>query len=71
MYGNNVQQQSKATTYGKNERPTSTVNISETGCLIYMKLSQFPDHIYAQNLWNFNVNQTNGFREIDVESSEY
>ena len=38
MYGNKVRQQRKAKTYGKNARPTSDVNISETCRLIYLKL---------------------------------
>ena len=57
--------------FRQKQRPTSDVNISETGCLIYMKLYQFSVHIYVQNLWNFNVNQANHFREIDVGSMPY
>ena len=49
-------------------RPTSDVDFSETVCRIYIKITQSWVHISVPNLWNFYVNQTNRFREIDVGS---
>ena len=36
--------------------------------LIYLKLSQILTHIHGPNLWKFQVNQTNRFRDIAVAS---
>ena len=67
-YGNKVRQQRKAKTYGKNARPTCDVNISETVCLIYIKISQILNIDVDRKRLKFQVNQTTRFPDIDVGS---
>ena len=54
--------------YDRFFQPTSDGNISETVGLINLKLSQIRAHIHGQNLWKFQVNQTNRFRDIAIGS---
>ena len=52
--------------YGSFFQPTPDGNISETVGLIYLKLSQILTMDVGPNLWKFQVNETNRFRDITV-----